>query len=408
MLIKRTIKVLDFKHIGQGVLMGISRRDQFTGSNNIAKPERLPEGAVVDAVNMDFTVGGKAELRTGFELVRDDNDIRAVFSMGDSIAIVSGGQLIRITDSGDERLADVSLGPVAAVLHNSELFLNTMADSLRISSTVEQWSVRNPSFDLEITVGNFPAGIYKVAVTAVEGGVESGCMPMVVTLGDNQGVRVNVDDGRECRLYCSAANSTTLYYQGTAYPSNLLARPVDDTERLVTDSLSSLPFCSYLESHQSLIVGAQDRFVFYTQPMMPHLHNPEEDYIQFPSPVTAVVSVGAGLYICADKTYFITGLGGPEMMQNTVLEFGAIEGTVVKLPDGSAAWFCKYGQVIARRDGSTELINRASYAPDTAEAGASGFLEHNGNQMIVTTMRGNPSSSALKSNDHWELEVVNP
>ena len=51
--------------------MSISRRNQFTGSNNIAKPERLPEGAVVDAVNMDFTVGGKAELRTGFSKVRD-------------------------------------------------------------------------------------------------------------------------------------------------------------------------------------------------------------------------------------------------------------------------------------------------------------------------------------------------
>ena len=29
--------------------MSLARRDQFTGSNNIAKPERLPEGAVVDA-----------------------------------------------------------------------------------------------------------------------------------------------------------------------------------------------------------------------------------------------------------------------------------------------------------------------------------------------------------------------
>lgn len=386
--------------------MNISRRDQFTGSNNIAKPERLPEGAVVDAVNMDFTVGGKAELRTGFELVRNDSDIRAVFSLGDAIALVSGDELIRISDFGDKRLAAIAQGPVAAVLHNNELFLNTMADSLRIGSEVEPWAVREPNFYLELTTGNFPSGIYKVAVTAVDGGIESGCMPMIITLGEGQGIRVNTDDQRACRIYCSVANGATLYYQGIAYQTNLLATPVDDTERLVTDSLYSLPFCSHLESHQSIIVGAQDRFVFYTRPMMPHLHNPEEDYLQFSSEVTAVVSVGSGLYVCADKTYFITGLGGPEMTQRAVLDFGAIAGTTVKLPDGTAAWFCKYGQVITRQDGSAELINRASYVPNTAEAGASGFLEHNGNQMIITTMRGEPTGSGLCSTDHWDLEVI--
>lgn len=387
--------------------MSIIRRDQFTGSNNIAKPERLPEGAVVDAVNMDFTVGGKAELRTGFELVRSDSDIRAVFSMGEDIAYVAGSKVMRLSNYGDQALCDISAGPVAAVYHNCELYLNTMADSLRIGSEVKQWAVREPSFNLELTTGNFPTGIYKVAVTAVDGGVESGCMPMVVTLGDGQGIRINVDDQRACRVYCSVANGSTLYYQGVAYHTNLLAKPVDDTERLVTGSLYSLPFCSHLESHQSIIVGAQDRFVFYTRPMMPHLHDPEEDFLQFPSQVTAIVSVGSGLYVCADKTYFITGLGGQEMMQRVVLDLGAVAETTVKLPDGSAAWFSKYGQVIARSDGTVELINRANYSPDTASAGAAGFLEHNGNQVIITAMHGEPAGSQLKSHDHWDFEVIN-
>lgn len=386
--------------------MSIVRRDQFAGSNNITKPERLPEGAVVDAVNMDFTVGGKAELRTGFELVRDYGDIRAVFAMGESIAVAAGDTVKKISGANEVDIATIANGAVSAVWHNGQLFLNTHSDSIRIADTVESWAISAPVFDIELTLGNFPPGIYKIAVTSLEGGVESGCSPMTITLGEGQGIRVNVQDNRACRLYSSVANSSTLYHQGVARSTNLLSLPVDDTARLITGELEPLPFCNILESHNAIIVGAYERFVFHTKPMLSHLHHPEEDYLQFSEPVTIVAAVTGGLYVCADKTYFITGIGSNEMTQRVVQDFGAVAGTLVKLPDGSASWFCKYGQVIARSDGSIELINRASYAPSIANDGAAGYLEHNGNQMIVTTMRGEPSCSGLKSSDYWDLEVI--
>lgn len=387
--------------------MSLARRDQFTGSNNIAKPERLPEGAVVDAVNMDFTVGGKAELRTGFDLVRTDTDIRAVYGAGNDLVLVAGDKVIRITDGIDQQLATVALGRVAATWHNSELFLNTEIDSLRIGDTAKPWAVHEPSASLEVTAGSLPAGIYKIAVTAVDSNVESGCLPMVVTLDGSQGIRVNVSDSRECRLYSSVANGQTLYHQGAAHSTNLLGLPVDDTARLETDQLYPLPFCSILCSHKSLILGAQGKYLFHTRPMLPHLHNPEQDYFQFSAPITIVADVGEGFYVCADKTYYISGVGSSEVMQRSVLEFGAIEGTSVTLPDGSVSWFCEHGQVIGGRGGEVQLLNRASYSPGTARAGAAGFLEHNGNQMIVTTMRGESNGSRLASSDHWELEVLN-
>lgn len=387
--------------------MSIIRRDQFTGSNNIAKPERLPEGAVVDAVNMDFTVGGKAELRTGFDLVRTGTDIRAVYGAGNGLVLVAGDKVIRIADGIDQQLATVALGRVAATYHNGELFLNTEIDSLRISAAAKPWAIHDPSFSLDIVAGNLPAGVYKIAVTAVEQGFESGCLPMVVTLDGSQGIRVNVSDTRECRLYSSVANGKTLYHQGAAHATNLLGLPVDDTARLETEHLYPLPFCSILCSHKSLILGARGNYLFHTRPMLTHLHNPEQDYFQFSAPITIIADVGEGFYVCADKTYYISGAGSAEVAQRSVLEFGAIEGTSITLPDGSASWFCEYGQVIAGRGGEVQLINRASYSPETAKTGAVGFLEHNGNQMIVTTMRGESNGSRLASSDHWKLEVLN-
>jgi len=385
--------------------MDMPRRDTFTGSNNIAKPERLPEGEVVEAVNLDFTVGGKAELRTGFELVAGFANVRALFEMGSDIALVAGDKLIRITLRGNTELAVVGDGPIAACWHNNELFLNTFDQSLRIGANVLPWAVTAPVFDIQVVAGSFPAGVYQVGVTAIQG-VESGCLPMIVSLGEGQGLRVNVTDDRDCRLYCSVANGSTLYSQGKAYSTNLLGRPYDDSERLTTAGLYRLPYCTRLVSHGAMLVGAWDKYLFHTQPMLAHLHNPESDFLQFPAAIGVIISVDGGLFVCADKTYFIAGLGGADLVQRTVLEFGAVAGSAVLLPDGSAAWFCEYGQVIGRKDGSVELINRASYAPDIASQGAAGFIEHNGNQMVVTTLRGETKGSGLRSTDHWDLEII--
>lgn len=387
--------------------MRFVRRDIFTGSNNIAKPERLPEGAVVDAVNMDFTVGGKMELRTGFERVLEAENVRAVFAMGEDLALVSGDKLLHYADGVTSELTSLSPGPVAAVYHNSELLLNTLNQSIRVTKgQAQHWAIPSPAFDLQVVEGSLPAGVYQVAVTALDGGIESGCIKKVVTLGEGQALRVSVTDSRECRLYCSVANGSTLYHQGIAHDTNLIGSVLDSSMRCETAGLEPLPFCSILESHQGMIVGADGRYLYHSRPMQPHLCNPEFDYVAYPEPITLLASVAGGVFVCADKTYFLSGVGGSEFVQRTVAEYGAVAGTAVQLPDGSAAWFCQYGQVIGRPDGSVDLISRASYAPDTAEQGAAGFIEHNGNQMVVTTMRGDVSGSGLRSVDHWDLEVI--
>ena len=64
------------------------------GANNIAKPERLPEGAVAGAVNVDPTAGGKLELRVGFEQVLAGATMRGLFEAGDLLVLVDGDQLL--------------------------------------------------------------------------------------------------------------------------------------------------------------------------------------------------------------------------------------------------------------------------------------------------------------------------
>lgn len=394
-------------------VMALIRKDQFTGSNNIAKPERLPEGAVVDSVNMDFTVGGKAERRAGYTLLREcdeGKELRAVFAMpGDSIALVENNKLIKVTDDYEEEIAEIDDGIVAATQHNNKLYINTESNSLEVGDSAGKWHDKNPEFDLSVhsNLGQVPEGRYRIGVTKLINGKESGSNVIEKVIGEKSALEITFTDDGEHRVYCSNANGSTMYFQGETTGSYSMTNdPVENSLRLESAWLQPFPFCTMLDSHNGRIVGANGRFLYFTRPMQPHLHHPAEDYLQFPTDITVIASVANGIYICADKTYFVSAIGSNEMMQRVVLEFGAVKGTTVRLPDTSIAWFTKYGQVLAGASGEVRLLNQGVYSPDVADNGTAGFIEHNGNQMITTTMKGDPQGSQLKSTDYWDLEVI--
>lgn len=390
------------------------RNDNWAqGANNIAKPERLPEGAVVEAVNMDPTVGGKLELRVGFERVSDATaNMRAIFAAGELLVLVDGDQVLAYNPANDttELLATIApSGPVAAAYAGGSLFLNTLHDSLRFDgSRVSAWAVPAPAFELQLVPGRLPAGLYKVGVTALDGGVESGVLPYVVRLDGSQELRVLCGDSRQCRVYCSVADGQTLFHQGEPLAGALrLTYVADDTLRLMTAELEPLPFCDRLAAHNAVIVGSRGRYLFHTEPMWPHLHNPSKGFFQFGAEVAMHASVGTGLFVATtEATFFITGLGTAELQQRRVLDVGASPGSAVELPDGRVAWFTKYGQAIGGADGSVSLLNRPNYAPDTGTVGAAGVLDHNGNQLVVTSMRGEVQGNRLQARDFADLEII--
>ena len=382
------------------------------GANNIAKPERLPDGAVVGAVNVDPTVGGKLELRVGFEQVLAGATMRGLFEAGDLLVLVDGDQLLAYdpATSSSQPLDTITPGgPVAAAYLNDSLYLNTLNESLRFDGkALTPWAVPAPQFDLELVAGHLPAGLYKVAVTAIEGGVESGVLPLIVRLDGAQDLRVLCSDPRDCRVYCSVTDGQTLYLQGRPLAGAMrLAYVADDTLRLETAELERLPFCDQLSTHNSLIIGSRGRYLYHTEPMWPHLHNPVTGFMQFGAEVVMHASVGAGLFVgTVSKTYYITGIGTDEVRQSEVLGIGAVPGSAVDLPDGRVAWFTQYGQAIGEADGSVSLPNRPNYAPDIGSIGAAGVLEHNGNQMVVTNMRGELQGNRLQARDFASLEII--
>jgi hypothetical protein len=87
-----------------------------------------------------------------------------------------------------------------------------------------------------------------------------------------------------------------------------------------------------------------------------------------------------------------------------------VAGTGVILPDGRAAWMTRYGMSIESADPREGVVqpNRQSFVPKVATQGASGVVDSNGNEMIVTTLKNGGQSNTLVASDYFEAEVIRP
>lgn len=390
------------------------RRDNWArGANNIDPPNRLPDGFVRRLTNVDASAAGILGLRAGYKQVYSGTDVRGAWGVGKYLVFADGLQLSALDTSTDTvRSLGVlqSRAPLAGAVLNGQLYLCSLTDSLRTDGVVlHGWHVRAPGFSIEATDGALPAGVYKVALVATGAdGEESGCDPKILNLPNGGGIRIATNDGRPLRLYASVANGATLFYQGLMVTTTKTLSSVDDhRERLTTDGLVGLPACSELHAYHGVLVGRDRSYVFFTSPMMPHLMDPISGFLQYGAAVDLVAPTDGGVYIAADKTYFVPGLETAQVSQREVLDFGAVAGTVTKLPDGRVAWFTAYGLAIGSPDGQVTLPNRDSYAPDVAAVGAGGLIKHAGNHMVVATMRGVTSYNNLSTGDYADLETGN-
>lgn len=382
-----------------------------SGMNNVAKPERLPKGFVRELVNLDPTEGGQLDLRADSVRVLEAGDMRLAVALPGRVVCVDG-MAIRCysaeTDTAKEIGAVAGLGELAGVAFNGWAYLSGIEDSLRTDgNSVKSWGVPSPAFALNHIDGALAAGTYKVAVTALgDDGEESGAELMIVRVADGQAIRVTSSDTRPLRVYASTANGGVLYSQGALIGGSMAITKVDDhRERLETAGLVPMPPCSMLVSHHSLLVGISGEYVVFTRPMLPHLSDPVSGFFRYPEQPALIASTEGGVYVVADKTYFISGLDTDSPSQAVVLEFGGVRGSGVSLPDGRVAWFTRFGQAIGNSAGEVSLPNRMSYAPDLAESGAAGVIDNNGNPMVVTTMRGEAKTNNLATGDFADLEV---
>lgn len=394
--------------------------DWSAGANNIAPADRLPERSVRKAVNVDPTPGGTMVLRAGYEQVYAGLNVRGVLALRDKLLVADGESLVEydVTRNSHRVIRQIAgAGVFAGDTHAGVLYFCTENECLQYDGQdVTTWGVPDVLVQPNVyssSGGSLQPGYYNVAVTHTDAmGREGGTDRPVVVYVEESGA-INIDmptpaDGCVLNLYVGSVNGGSLYLQGVYESAQTVTIGLvrDDTQRAGTILMRAPQPGSIVTSHNGVVFIANGKLLVGTAPMRPHMVDRTRLFFQFPANVNAVMSAG-GLFVSADKSYVLTNVESTTPSQDTVLEFPAIQGTSVILPDGRGAWMTQYGQAIT--NGQTlELVNRPTFTVGERERGAAGVVENNGNQMIVTSTKGGNGPGGLAAADYFFGEVLNP
>jgi hypothetical protein len=390
---------------------------QFTdfsgGMNNIAQVNNLPANAVREISNMDPVEGGALQLRAGAQRILQLDNLRGGVEVNGDLIVV-GDRLQRFIPYAGT-VVDLGAAPdgeVAGASMNGDAFLNIGATMLRVrETTVGPWCLPEINLMVGVGAGALPGGVYRLAVTAVDQfAAETGCDPMIVQVADGSSITVSwvaPPGAVSCKVYASATNGETLYFQTTATGEFTLSTPAQDqTARLTTMNLQAPPNANLIASHKGRLLLAAGNVLWATEPFAVHLVNFATGYLAYESPITVVIGVEGGVYVATEtRTWFVADFGTTKVQQAVVLEVGAVPGSGVLLPDGRATWITRYGQAFGSPTGALELPQRNSYAPVIASHASAGVVDHNGVQMVVTNLKGATNTNSLGVEDFFDMEI---
>lgn len=128
---------------------------------------------------------------------------------------------------------------------------------------------------------------------------------------------------------------------GVANGQNVWVSPVVKPTETLPDSRGKLlgppPTATQLAYFNGRIYLANDRTLWATELYLYHYVDKTRNFQQYEAPITMVETVGNGLFVGTEQAvYFLSG-SFTEMRRETVLRFGAIPGSAVKIPAEAAS-----------------------------------------------------------------------
>jgi hypothetical protein len=183
---------------------------------------------------------------------------------------------------------------------------------------------------------------------------------------------------------------------------------------LDTQFHNRLPAGRLIRYFQGRLYVADGSVLRYTPALRYGLHNPSSDYIQFSSDITVVEPVLDGIFVVADKTYFLRGTSPSQFTQIELSDDKGIFGTGTRVqgslfdPEilGEAAyWYSNRGAVLGLPGGSVRPLMEGTVAFPEYSEGATTMREQNGIRHVVTALQGSGTAAGLAFGDEVSITV---
>lgn len=407
------------------------------GEDNLAPETRIsqnPEsgGYLRSAVNVDLDAARGVRRRLGYTLVRSGRYTSLWGHPENTYALaVKAGSLIRIDPDLSETTLRTDFGDasLAAVLYSdgAVYYSNGGATGRLTDTTHTAWGLPLPPLpQVSATTGGLPVGGYQVAYTyRLASGEESGASPAAyLYLSNGGGLTLanlpNVAGIATLRVYLSPADGDMLYaaVDVAMGASNVTLTALGTGKRLETQFMQPPPAPSALTEWRGRLWLAVGSYLFFTQPGNPLLVDLRTDFFSFSTPITDVISVLDGLYVLADRAYFLSGDTPASCTLRVVDAAPAIVGTGLEVKsawvpipwqyptDHAAFWWSTDGDPVYGLPGG-QLVKpvKTHYRAPSYPAGKSVAMIRDGITQLLTLMQGDYTSNNAVAGDSVTAEV---
>ena len=213
-------------------------------------------------------------------------------------------------------------------------------------------------------------------------------------------------DERLC-LYMTTANGEVFYrvaYVNAGETVTVASMP-DLHGACQTMDLAPMPAGDIIRFFGGRLFTAKGPVLNSSRPYAHGLHHPEEDFFQFPQAITKVETVTDGMFICADRTWFMSS---DFASMREVLPYGAIKGDAARMPDGSLCWITPRGIVQAMPGGEIRNIQEGKVKVDinTDTTAGTTLIERDGLQQVVSTRLVRGSNSAMGVGSFMDAQII--
>lgn len=404
------------------------------GANNVSLETSVPRNAFRQGVNVDVTDDGKVVRRPGRELVFPHGEPTNLFGYGDRGFFVVGASLYAFTVALGVETTPLEIysgiaadARIAHALIDPDIFVSDGVTNLRISpdNEVSLWTLPRPEAPALAAGagGTLAAGRYHVAAayraTTGEESPLSDSAVIDVAEGASVGVTVPARPGERVVIYMTKPDGTELLRLAT-YPGggvNIMRQNLGRPSPTV--GLDAMPPGDFAALWNGRLLTAQDRLVFWSQPLQYGFTELMYNYVELAEPVTMLAAgeTSAGFFIGQkSRTYFFVGADPAEGALKEVYPAGVVPGTLQMIPGArlpfegaptlpTPVWLATNGAFVAGMpDGSVAPLTENRYAAMRAEEGAAMFLPRDGVNKYVATLR-DPSPNNFALSDAFTAEV---
>lgn len=361
-----------------------------------------PRLFVRDAVNVDISPEGRANVRPGARLVTSVT-YRNLWQSplhGDTFGTLDG-ELVRVDPSTwlAESLAQIGEGDTSYEVLNNQVCIAGPAGLYTFNgATAERLTIETPPAPFVMAgEGALTMGAYGVAVAWLRGALESALSPVTtVELPHNGALEVSLPLCLDLtvtgvRLYLTAPNGGELAAEqdyGVATPQVVISVTPKLGKVAQFRHLSPMPTGKYLKLWRGRLLTARANVLRFSEPLAYHLHNERHGFVQMPQRITFVQPVDGGIWVGqADHVAFLDGTTPDGLTLIRKASRAPVPGSAILVPaelmgtnsapsgEGTAVWLAANGYAGGTAGGQLIEPHAGVLTGITGQAGTSVVLD---------------------------------